>query len=50
LRGLRALKEEQPFNCILVSRDPAPRKTSDGILILPWQEFLDRLWSKEIIK
>lgn len=49
LRGLRAFKEEHTCNCILVSRDPGPRKTSDGILILPWQEFLERLWSNEII-
>jgi predicted AAA+ superfamily ATPase len=49
LRGLRAFKEEHTCNCILVSRDPGPRKTSDGILILPWQDFLERLWSNEII-
>ncbi len=50
LRELRAFKEEHNCNCILVSRDPAPRKTSDGITILPWQDFLERLWSNEIIK
>lgn len=49
LRGLRAFKEEHTCSCILVSRDPGPRKTSDGILILPWQDFLERLWSNEII-
>lgn len=49
LRGLRAFKEEHTCNCILVSRDPGPRKTSDGILVLPWQDFLERLWSNEII-
>jgi uncharacterized protein len=50
LRGLRAFKEEHKCNCILVSRDPSPRKTADGIMILPWQDFLERLWSNEIIK
>jgi predicted AAA+ superfamily ATPase len=50
LKDLRALKEDHTFNCILVSLDPAPRKTPDGILILPWQDFLERLWSNKIIK
>jgi hypothetical protein len=26
-----------------------PRKAEDGIDILPWQVFLDRLWAGEII-
>jgi len=50
LKGLRALKEENPFKCIMVSRDPKPRKTNDDILIVPWEEFLKRLWSNEIVK
>jgi predicted AAA+ superfamily ATPase len=49
LKGLRAFKQEYSAQTILVSRDPAPRKTGDDILILPWQEFLDRLWSNEIL-
>ncbi len=49
LKGLRAFKEEHRAKCILVSRDPEPRKTDDDILILPWEEFLKRLWAKEII-
>jgi predicted AAA+ superfamily ATPase len=49
LKGLRAFKEEQTCECILVSRDPLPRKTADNILILPWQEFLDRLWSNTLV-
>ncbi|MCP5102681.1 MAG: ATP-binding protein [bacterium] len=48
LKGLRAFKEEHTCDCILVSRDPAPRKTPDNILILPWQDFLDRLCSNEL--
>ena len=48
LKGLRAFKEEHAADYILVSRDPAPRKTSDGILILPWREFLERLWANKI--
>jgi len=50
LRGLRAFKEEHPkATGLLVSLDPRPRRTEDGIWILPWQEFLDRLWGEKII-
>lgn len=49
LKGLRAFKEEHKFKCILVSRDPEARETEDGITILPWQEFLNRLWANKII-
>lgn len=50
LKGTRAFKEE--FNIaryLVVSRESAPRQTSDGILILPWRDFLDRLWSGAIV-
>ncbi len=50
LKGIRAYKEE--FNLarhIVVSREPAPRRTADGILILPWRDFLDRLWSGAVV-
>jgi len=43
LKGLRAFKEELDYNCILVSRDQAPRKTHDGILVLPWNVFLSQM-------
>jgi predicted AAA+ superfamily ATPase len=49
LRGLRAFKQEHPTKCILVSMDPRPRKTSDDILILPWEKFLEMLWSNKIM-
>jgi len=49
LKGLRAFKEEHKSKYILVSQDPKPRKTSDGILILPWKNFLDNLWANKII-
>jgi predicted AAA+ superfamily ATPase len=46
LKGLRAFREEHsPRRAIVVSRDPAPRKTDDGIEILPWRVFLDELWT-----
>lgn len=50
LRGLRAFKEEHDCRCILISRDNAPRQTHDGISIVPWNIFLDRLWAGEIME
>lgn len=50
LKGLRAWKEEFPHSrCILVCRAPAPRKTSDNIMILPWRSFFDQLWNGSLI-
>ena len=49
LKGIRAFKEE--FNMaryLVVSRDASPRRTADGILILPWRDFLEALWSGDI--
>lgn len=44
LRGVRALREERLLkHYVVVSQESAPRLV-DGIEILPWQEFLDRLW------
>gem|GEM_PF-4698078 len=34
---------------IVMSMDTKPRRTEDGIEILPWEIFLDCLWSNEII-
>ena len=49
LRGLRALKEEMRVKrAILVSRAARARKTSDGIEILPWHQFLRALWAGEV--
>lgn len=51
LKGLRAWKEDnQDSLCILVCRAPAPRKTHDGIAILPWEMFLDQLWENRLHK
>jgi predicted AAA+ superfamily ATPase len=50
LNGLRAFREDyQARRLIAVSLDPKPRKTSDGIDILPWEEFLKRLWGNKIV-
>ena len=49
LRGLRAWKEEHPQSrCILVARNEVARRTSDGIEILPWQNFLHQLWADNL--
>ena len=48
LKGLRALAEEKLFSKhILVSMDPYPRVV-DGITLLPWEAFLDRLWDGKL--
>ena len=47
LKGLRYLAEEQICqHHILVSQDSTPQRV-DNIDILPWQEFLTRLWRGE---
>lgn len=49
LKGLKSFAEEYDVKkLILVSNDPHPRKI-DNVLVLPWKEFLDRLWGGEII-
>lgn len=51
LANIRELKEEGIFSSyIVVSREETPRMLEDGILILPWKDFLKRLWNGEIIK
>jgi uncharacterized protein len=50
LKGLRAFKDDYVSRHYLaVTLDVNPRKTSDGIEILPWRVFLDRLWDGRII-
>jgi len=50
LKGLRRFKEEyQVKRSILVSLDSKPRRTGDGIEILPWKVFCEQLWSGEIM-
>jgi predicted AAA+ superfamily ATPase len=44
LRGLRALREEKLLkHHVMVCLETRPRVV-DGIEIVPWQDFLDRLW------
>jgi uncharacterized protein len=50
LKSLRAFREEfKPKKSIIVSLDPAPRKTEEGIEILPWKAFLEQLWGGKVI-
>ena len=45
LKGLRAIGDEGTFrHRILVADEPRPREV-EGICILPWRAFIDRLWS-----
>ena len=49
LLSLQALQEEfSPKKKIIVSLDPKPRLSGE-IHILPWKEFLEKLWRGEII-
>lgn len=46
LKGLLALQEENQIqNLIVVSQDKKTRKLENGIIVLPWKAFLDRLWA-----
>ncbi len=48
MKGLKALAEEHLFSkYVIVCREERPRKV-DGIYILPWQYFLNELWTKGI--
>ncbi|OGJ87361.1 MAG: AAA family ATPase [Candidatus Raymondbacteria bacterium RifOxyA12_full_50_37] len=49
LKGLREFKVEfNPGQAILVSHDPKPRITDDGIAVMPWRLFLEKLWGGAI--
>jgi predicted AAA+ superfamily ATPase len=49
LTGLKAFREEyKTKHSMVVSMDPKPRLVNN-ILILPWEEFLRRLWDGKII-
>jgi uncharacterized protein len=49
LKGLKSFAEEyKTKQLILVCNEPLPRLV-EGILILPWKVFLERLWAGEIM-
>ena len=51
LKGLRSIAVEYPEigKRIVVCRESRARLTEDGILILPAQRFIERLWAGELI-
>ncbi len=50
-KGLVAFSEEYNVKQkIIVSNDPDPRLINQGILVLPWRRFLERLWSGGIVQ
>jgi uncharacterized protein len=51
LKGLRAFREEaKTGQAILACQVKEPRRTEDGIDILPWDEFLTRLHKGDVIR
>lgn len=49
LKGLKAFAEEYKVKkLIVVSNDPLERKMGD-IIVIPWKEFLTKLWAGDII-
>lgn len=50
LKGIQAFQEEYTTKkAILVSLDVKPRQLNNGIVVLPWSHFLNKLWSGELI-
>ncbi len=49
-KGLLAFQEEYiAKKSIIVSLDLRPRQLNNGVIVLPWEHFLQKLWSGEII-
>ena len=49
LRGIKALLEEHKVRkAIIVSLDKSPRKIDPVLDVLPWQDFLEALWSGDL--
>lgn len=48
--GLKGLMEDQKVKqALIVSLDTTPRQLSNGITILPWQVFCERLWQDKLL-
>ncbi len=52
LKGLRSIAVEYPEikQRVVVCRERRPRLTEDGILVLPVEHFVERLWSGDLIR
>ena len=45
-RAMRALMEEHIVeHAVIVSQDKEPRELNSNIQVLPWQVFLEKLWT-----
>jgi predicted AAA+ superfamily ATPase len=50
LRGLRALRQSHRTRlALVVALEKQPRHLEDGIEVLPWRSFVDRLWSGALV-
>lgn len=51
LNGLAAyMQEHQPRLAIVVCNETKPRRNAAGIVVLPWRDFLERLWDGRIVE
>jgi uncharacterized protein len=51
MKGIKAFDEEYTTKkSIIVSLDLKPRQLDNGILVLPWEHFLQKLWSGALIQ
>jgi uncharacterized protein len=49
LRGLRTLAEESRVrHRLVVCLEDEPRRLADGIEVVPWRQFLERLWEGDL--
>ena len=50
LAGIRAYVDEHgPRHAVVVCNETDARRTPDGVWILPWRQFLERLWADEFL-
>ena len=51
LKGLRSLAQDSPHvsRRVVVCLEPRPRRTEDGIDVLPATDFVRRLWQEELL-
>jgi predicted AAA+ superfamily ATPase len=51
VRGLLAFEEEHRLRKkIIVANEPRERKTDEGVIVLPVQTFLKRLWEERLVE
>lgn len=50
MKGIKAIMEEGLLSkYIIVCRERYPQLLDNGILLLPYKEFLEQLWNGEIV-